>query len=448
MLSSRDSKIVELWLEKHPNPHTRYCYSIDSKRLLNHAKKPLARITLADLQSFAQSLNAMGLAAISRGRTLAAVKSLFAFCHRTRYIPFNPAAEIDLPCAENRLAERILAEEDVLRMVAGEPEARNRTLLRLLYVAGLRVSEACQLRWRNLHVRSDAGQITIFGKNGRTRAIALPAGIWTDLTGGRRSARGEDLVFQSRSGRPLDRGRVRMILRRAAQRVGVADRVSPHWLRHAHASHALDRGAPIHLVQATLGHSSVATTSRYLHARPGDSSARYLALGEFSTASRGIDLPVPSTRVMNVLTAAISPAGESTMKTLSTQEEATQTVSSAIEEPKPGKKANVRAQKPRVAPAKSKAAKKATAAKKAHKAPDGVKRRKAAASVRQGSKTAKVLDLLKRPGGTTLKELMKATGWQPHSLRGFLSGTVRKKMGLTVNSTKCEDGERSYSVTG
>lgn len=54
--------------------------------------------------------------------------------------------------------------------------------------------------------------------------------------------------------------------------------VSPHWLRHAHASHALDRGAPIHLVQATLGHSSVATTSRYFHARPGESSARFLAL--------------------------------------------------------------------------------------------------------------------------------------------------------------------------
>jgi site-specific recombinase XerD len=54
--------------------------------------------------------------------------------------------------------------------------------------------------------------------------------------------------------------------------------VSAHWLRHAHASHALDRGAPIHLVQATLGHRSVATTSWYLHARPGESSAGYLAI--------------------------------------------------------------------------------------------------------------------------------------------------------------------------
>ena len=67
-------------------------------------------------------------------------------------------------------------------------------------------------------------------------------------------------------------------------------------------------------------------------------------------------------------------------------------------------------------------------------------------TVRDGSKAAEVLGLLKRPDGVTLKELMKATSWQAHSVRGFLSGTVGKKMGLTVTSTKAEDGERTYSV--
>jgi len=66
------------------------------------------------------------------------------------------------------------------------------------------------------------------------------------------------------------------IVRAAAHRAGIDANVSPHWLRHAHASHSLDRGAPIHLVQTTLGHASIATTGRYLHARPQDSSARYL----------------------------------------------------------------------------------------------------------------------------------------------------------------------------
>jgi hypothetical protein len=88
--------------------------------------------------------------------------------------------------------------------------------------------------------------------------------------------------------------------------------------------------------------------------------------------------------------------------------------------------------------------KKAAPAKKAAgAAPKAIKLKTAA---HLGSKTAKILELLKRPGGAALKGIMKASGWQPHSVRGFLSGTVRKKMGLTVASVKAEDGERSYSV--
>jgi hypothetical protein len=113
----------------------------------------------------------------------------------------------------------------------------------------------------------------------------------------------------------------------------------------------------------------------------------------------------------------------------------------AAEEPKATNKASRAPRGAHVAPKKGKAGKKASPAKKA---PKGAK--KAAGCARDGSKTAKILDLLKRPGGVTSKELMKATGWQPHSVRGFLSGTVGKKMGLTVTSTKGEDGERSYSV--
>jgi hypothetical protein len=71
---------------------------------------------------------------------------------------------------------------------------------------------------------------------------------------------------------------------------------------------------------------------------------------------------------------------------------------------------------------------------------------KAGGPARQGSKTAKILDLLKRPGGATLREIMKATTWQSHSVRGFLSGTLRKKMGLRVDSFKRNDNERTYRV--
>ena len=136
------------------------------------------------------------------------------------------------------------------------------------------------------------------------------------------------------------------------------------------------------------------------------------------------------------------------MTTLTTEEQTTQAASGAVQEPKPTTKANVAPRKPRVAPSKGKSGKKTAPVKKGAKGAKRAKVPEKAAGARQGSKTEAVLDLLKRPGGATTKELMKATGWQPHSVRGFLSGTLGKKMRLTVTSTKAEDGERSYSVKG
>jgi outer membrane biosynthesis protein TonB len=129
------------------------------------------------------------------------------------------------------------------------------------------------------------------------------------------------------------------------------------------------------------------------------------------------------------------------METSITQETGSAEATATSAKPKPTKKARVAPQRAHVAPKKAKSGKKASPAKKA---PKGQK--KASAAARGGSKASKVLDLLKRPDGVTLKELMKTTGWQPHSVRGFLSGTVGKKMGLAVTSTKGEDGERTYSV--
>jgi hypothetical protein len=137
------------------------------------------------------------------------------------------------------------------------------------------------------------------------------------------------------------------------------------------------------------------------------------------------------------MTAVITAQGENIMT--STQEAET-APATAAEEPKGAKKAHGGARRANVAPARAKPGKKASPAKRA---PKGAKK---ATGARDGSKTAKILDLLKRTGGATTKELMKATGWQSHSVRGFLSGTVSKKMGLTVTSEKGADGERSYSV--
>jgi hypothetical protein len=144
------------------------------------------------------------------------------------------------------------------------------------------------------------------------------------------------------------------------------------------------------------------------------------------------------TRVIHVI--AVITATRRIQMTSTAEQTGTVQTATAAAQPKPTKKARVGARRAHVAPKKGKSGKKASPAKKAPKSA------KKAGAARDGGKAAKILDLLKRPDGATLKELMKATGWQAHSVRGFLSGTVGKKMGLKVASAKAEDGERTYST--
>ena len=115
------------------------------------------------------------------------------------------------------------------------------------------------------------------------------------------------------------------------------------------------------------------------------------------------------------------------------------------EKPKANKKGKGGAQAAKGAPAKAKATKKTTAAKNAPKAKKAAEAEEAAAP-RAGSKTETILGLLRRAKGTTLAEIMEASSWQAHSVRGFISGTLGKKMGLTVKSEKRDDGTRVYSI--
>jgi integrase/recombinase XerD len=272
-VQTTDAQLLELWLHGKSR-HTQRAYRTEAERFLHFVARPLRAITLMDLQAYADSLDG---APATRSRSLSAVKSLLSFGQRTGFLLLNVGAALKLPPRKDTLAERILDEAAVHTLLAREPGHRNRVLLRLLYRAGLRVSEIAALSWRDLHARDDGGQITVFGKGGKTRTVLLPADVWRDLVSLRGGAALEDPVFRSRRGRHLDPSAVFRIVRRAAERAELeaGSNVSPHWLRHAHATHALERGAPIHLVQATLGHASVATTGRYLHARPTDSSARY-----------------------------------------------------------------------------------------------------------------------------------------------------------------------------
>ena len=275
--AASDEMLIGLWLHGRSEA-TQEAYRFDAKRLARFIGKALGQMTLADLQAFSDNLEQSGLAPASQHRILAAVKSLFAFGCRLGYLPFDTARPLRLPTLRNRLAERILDEGQVQRMIALEAHPRNRAILLLLYGAGLRVSEACGLKWRDCQVRENGGQVTVHGKGGKTRSILIPLSVWESLLA-LRSGDGDDApVFRSRKNGHLRKAAMERLVRRAALRAAVQRAVSPHWLRHAHASHALDRGAPIHVVQATMGHSSLSSTSMYVHARPTDSSSRYLPL--------------------------------------------------------------------------------------------------------------------------------------------------------------------------
>jgi len=118
--------------------------------------------------------------------------------------------------------------------------------------------------------------MTIFGKRGKTNHIIIPEPLWYDLVMYKGERLDDTPVFVSRKGGHLSCVQIWRIVKQSARGAGIKKDPSPHWFRHAHASHALDRGAKISLVQSTLNHSSVQTTGKYLHAKPGESSSTYL----------------------------------------------------------------------------------------------------------------------------------------------------------------------------
>jgi integrase/recombinase XerD len=269
-------QLLDLWLHGKSRQSQR-AYRSDIAQFLNFVQyKPLTQVTLNDVQRWANVLVIEGKSAATQNRKLAAIKSLLRFAHRIGYTSFDVGNPVELPKTKNTLAERILSELEVMTMIALTSNQRDRLLIRFLYVSGARVSEVSGLRWRDIKSAGDRGQVTLFGKGSETRIVPLPADLYKQLMTLRGDAGQDDPVFKSRKRGALQTNQIRKIVADAGKRAGIEGNVSPHWLRHSHASHSLDRGAPIQLVQNTLGHKSVGVTSRYLHAKPGDGSSLYL----------------------------------------------------------------------------------------------------------------------------------------------------------------------------
>jgi integrase/recombinase XerD len=279
--SEIDAAFLALWLHGK-SEKTQRAYTADIMRFYAVVGLPLAQVRLADLQAYADSLS--GLKPTSRARALAAVKSALSFGVKSGYLPVNVGLLVKLPKMEDKLAERIMSEASVARMLALETGKRNHAILVLLYRAGLRCAELCSLTWRNLQERDQSGQISVYGKGNKTRHVLIGVDTWQEVLRLRRPGAGLDgYVFQSRQARSrvgtkdrrLDESTVFRIVQAAAARAGVTG-ASPHWMRHAHATHSLENGAPISLVQSTLGHKSIETTAKYTHVRPNASSGQYL----------------------------------------------------------------------------------------------------------------------------------------------------------------------------
>ena len=279
-----DGRLIGLWLHGK-SAATKEAYRSDLAKFSDFTGgKPLGTVTLADVQDFADFLSGL-LAPASQARILAALKSLFAFGHQVGYLPFDVGRPVKLPPRRDQRAERILSADDVHAMIAHARKGRDRALVRALYIGGLRVTETVDLRTRDLLARDDGrgGQLQVFGKGSKTRPVLVPAGLFEELSAIALPDHDAPLFRSQKKGpdggpKPITARQAERIVKATAKKAGLknAPEVSPHWLRHAHASHAMDRGAKIHLVQATLGHSDISTTGRYLHARPDESSALYL----------------------------------------------------------------------------------------------------------------------------------------------------------------------------
>lgn len=286
---AQDSTIVREWLRSKRSPHTQRAYLQDITLFYEQVGKPLDQVTLTDLQDYADYLrDEKRLEVSTRARMLAAVKSLLTFAKNTGRSRFNVGTALQLPQGKDTLAQRILSQAQVQRMLYVAEKSgneRNHVMLLLLYGSGIRCAELCNLQWMDVQETSTGGQITVLGKRQKTRSIALHPTVWQALQAFRpRDVKPEAYVFQSRQisrragklSRRLSEVQVWRIVTTIAKKAGI--KASTHWLRHAHATHAMEKNTPLKVIQETLGHADLRTPSRYQHVRPETSSSLALDL--------------------------------------------------------------------------------------------------------------------------------------------------------------------------
>ena len=285
-----DEALVELFLQtRAPSTRSQRVYRYELQRFRATVSKLLARVTLADLQGFAAALEGLGLATATRARAIATVRSLLRFAHETGYLPYDVGRALRPPRKTETNGQRYLTPGEAERLLDA---ARERGLRDLLVVAvllgtGLRCAELAGASWGDVFSDPDGRVgLRVHGKGGKVRDAKIRCDLWCVIVA-ERTERGLNVELDpsdvaplvvNRSGKRLTERGIHRVVVACAKKARLKKAVSPHWLRHTHATLSLQGGATVVQVREQLGHASLATSSIYLHAALGlaDTAADHL----------------------------------------------------------------------------------------------------------------------------------------------------------------------------
>lgn len=272
-----DTFVKHLAAERAASPHTVAAYARDCAEfaafLDTQGVGDPAAVTAAHVVGYLDAARRRGLSARSCARKLAALRGLFRFLIRERILQHDPTRDIRRPRTGRRLPRALSAHDmrELLRNGGGTPLVqRNLAMVELVYACGLRVSELVSLRVDQVNL--EGGYVTVMGKGRKERIVPMGAyareRVWQYVTDARPRILGRRLspyLFVTRSGRAMTRQAFWYLLRRRALASGVGGPCHPHSLRHAFATHLLERGADLRAVQTMLGHADISTTEIYTH---------------------------------------------------------------------------------------------------------------------------------------------------------------------------------------
>ena len=267
-----DSYLAHLSVERHLSANTVDGYRRDLRALVQWmADAGIAGFSaLGDehLRTFIASEHRRGLSATSLQRRLSALRSFFQHLLKHDELGGNPAKGLRAPKAPRKLPQ-VLDADEMTRLVEVPTDTaigrRDRAMLELFYSSGLRLSELCQLRWRELDLAE--GLVRVTGKGDKTRLVPVGSNARAALAEWKSESAAalNAPVFPGRGGAPISSRAVQLRLRHLARQQGLWKRVHPHLLRHSFASHVLESSGDLRGVQELLGHADIATTQIYTH---------------------------------------------------------------------------------------------------------------------------------------------------------------------------------------